>query len=316
MSTGGSKLAIYGAIVANTLIALSKFVASFFTGSSAMLAEGIHSLIDTGNGLLLLLGIKRSLKPADAEHPFGYGKEIYFWSFIVSILIFAMGGGFAIYEGVHALQDPHVVEDPTWNYIVLIAAIVFEGTSLIIALRTFNKSHETGSLIGNIIKSKDPANFAVIIEDTAAVTGLFIALVGVYLAKALENPYLDGCASLLIGVLLLVVATFLAHETKGLLLGESARPEILDDVEKILDSNENVKKWNFPKTMHFGPDSILLVIEVDLLDDLELLVAEDIVNKLRIEITEKVPQISQVFIQTINDPIRHITRLKTFNRKI
>ncbi len=144
---GNSNVGIYGAIAANALIAVSKFFASFFTGSSAMLAEGIHFLIDTGNGLLLLLGIKKAKKPTDQSHPFGYEKEIYFWSFIVSILIFALGGGFAIYEGIHALQDLQVIEDSTWNYYVLFAAIIFEGTSLIIALNNFTKSHDGGSLI-------------------------------------------------------------------------------------------------------------------------------------------------------------------------
>ena len=306
MSAGGSKIAIYGAIAANTLIAISKFVASFFTGSSAMLAEGIHSLIDTGNGLLLLLGIKKSKRVADEQHPFGYGKEIYFWSFVVSILIFALGGGFAIYEGVHALQDPHVIEDPTWNYIVLISAIVFEGTSLIIAVRSFNKSHTTGNILSRIVKSKDPANFAVIIEDTAAVIGLFIALIGVFLGKTLNNPYMDGGASLLIGVLLLVVATFLAKETKGLLLGESARPELLNSLKAILSEKKYIKDWSFPKTMHFGPDSVLVVIEVDLQDDMDLLAAEKAVEELRSEIQYKHPRITQIFIQTTNsliDPV-------------
>jgi len=297
---GESKLAIYGAIAANALIAVSKFIASFFTGSSAMLAEGIHSLIDTGNGLLLLLGLKKAKKPADHEHPFGYGKEIYFWSFVVSILIFALGGGFAIYEGIHALGDPSVIEDPTWNYWVLFAAIIFEGTSLIIALKTFKKSNPSGRLIPNIIKSKDPANFAVIIEDTAAVSGLIVALGGIFLSQQLNNPYLDGIASIIIGALLLVVATFLAHETKGLLLGESARPEIIEGIENIMANNSHVKKWNFPKTMHFGPDSILVVIEVDMLDDLDLLVAEKSVQTLRSQIKGKFPKIDQVFIQTTN----------------
>jgi len=297
---GESKLAIYGAIAANALIAVSKFIASFFTGSSAMLAEGIHSLIDTGNGLLLLLGLKKAKKPADHEHPFGYGKEIYFWSFVVSILIFALGGGFAIYEGIHTLGDPSVIEDPTWNYWVLFAAIIFEGTSLIIALKTFKKSNPSGRLIPNIIKSKDPANFAVIIEDTAAVSGLIVALGGIFLSQQLNNPYLDGIASIIIGALLLVVATFLAHETKGLLLGESARPEIIEGIENIMANNSHVKKWNFPKTMHFGPDSILVVIEVDMLDDLDLLVAEKSVQTLRSQIKGKFPKIDQVFIQTTN----------------
>lgn len=297
---GESKLAIYGAISANILIAASKFVASFFTGSSAMLAEGIHSLIDTGNGFLLLLGLKKSRKAADKSHPFGYGKEIYFWSFVVSILIFALGGGFAIYEGIHALQDPQVIEDPTWNYWVLIIAVIFEGTSLIIAIKTFKKSNPTGNLIANIIKSKDPANFAVIIEDTAAVTGLMIALIGIFLSQQLENPYLDGISSILIGVLLLVVATFLARETKGLLLGESASPEVIEGIQKILDNHSNVKKWNFPKTIHFGPDNILVVVEVDMYEDIDLVVAEKSVETIRSQIKGKFPKVSQVFIQTTN----------------
>ncbi len=301
MAAGGSKIAIYSAIGANILIAISKFIAAFFTGSSAMLAEGIHSLVDTGNGLLLLLGIKRSQQAPDKMHPFGYGKEVYFWSFVVSILVFSLGGGFALYEGIHALQDPTVIEDPTWNYVVLFAALVFEGTALYLSLKTFNKSRATsGNLISSIIRSKDAATFAVIIEDSAAVAGLAIALLGVFLSQQLQNPYLDGTASVLIGVLLLVVATFLARESKGLLLGESARPEVLASVEKILARNINVKDWSMPQSMHFGPDSILLIIEVDLRDDLYLEQAEKTMESLRLEIKKTNPQITQVYIQTTN----------------
>lgn len=301
MAAGGSNIAIYGAIGANTLIAISKFIAAFFTGSSAMLAEGIHSLVDTGNGLLLLLGIKRSKQEPDKMHPFGYGKEVYFWSFVVSILIFALGGGFAIYEGIHAVQDPHVIEDPTWNYVVLGAAILFEGTALFLALKTFNKSRShKRNLIKSIVHSKDAATFAVIIEDTAAVAGLSIALVGVFLSQQLQNPYLDGVASILIGCLLLVVATFLAKESKGLLLGESATPEIISEVEKIMKHNINVKEWSLPQTMHLGPNNILLVIEVDLQDDMQLSQAEKTMESLRIEIKHKQPKITQVYIQTTN----------------
>jgi cation diffusion facilitator family transporter len=300
MAAGGSNIAIYGAIGANLLIAISKFFASFFTGSSAMLAEGIHSLVDTGNGLLLLLGIKRSKQKPDRMHPFGYGKEVYFWSFVVSILIFALGGGFAIYEGVHALQDPHVIEDPTWNYWVLGAAIIFEGTALYLALKTFNKSraHKSKNLIRNIIKSKDAATFAVIIEDTAAVIGLTVALIGVYLSQVLENPYLDGAASVVIGVILLSVATFLAKESKGLLLGESAHDEVIAEVDEIICANEYVIASGLPQTMHFGPDKILLIVEIDLKDNLQLLQAEKIVEQLREEIMTKKPKIKEVYIQT------------------
>lgn len=307
---GNSKLAIYGAIGANILIAVSKFIASFFTGSSAMLAEGIHSLVDTGNGLLLLLGIKRSKQAPDKMHPFGYGKEVYFWSFVVSILIFSLGGGFALYEGIHALQDPHLVEDPTWNYVVLFSAMVFEGIALYLSLKAFNKSRAGSSnLISSIIRSKDAATFAVIIEDAAAVTGLAIALLGVFLSQELQNPYLDGGASVLIGILLLIVATFLATESKGLLLGESARPEVIASVEKIMKRNINVKDWAMPQTMHFGPDNILMVIEVDLADDLSLDQAEKTMESLRLEIKQKQPQISQVYIQTI-EKIEKITSTK------
>ncbi len=299
---GNSKIAIYGAIGANTLIAIGKFIAAFFTGSSAMLAEGIHSLVDTGNGLLLLLGIKRSKQEPDEMHPFGYGKEVYFWSFVVSILIFALGGGFAIYEGIHALQDPHIIEDPTWNYAVLIAAMLFEGTALFLALRAFNKSRATsGNIIKNIIQSKDAATFAVIIEDAAAVIGLSIALIGVFLSQQLQNPYLDGAASVSIGVLLLLVATFLAKESKGLLLGESANPHVIASVEKIMKEHPEVKDWALPQTMHFGPDSILLVIEIDLLDTMELMDAENTMEQLRVEIQLQQPSITQIYIQSANN---------------
>ncbi len=303
MAAGGSNIAIYGAIGANLLIAASKFIASFFTGSSAMLAEGIHSLVDTGNGLLLLLGIKRSKQRPDKLHPFGYGNEVYFWTFVVSILIFALGGGFAIYEGVHALQDPPVIEDPTWNYIVLAAAIVFEGTSLFIAIKTFNKSRaaQSRNLIKNIIRSKDATTFAVIIEDTAAVTGLIVALFGIFLSQFLENPLIDGVASIIIGAILLLVATFLARESKGLLLGESAHPEIIEEIDQIINSSKYIKASSLPQTMHFGPNKILLIVEVDLDDDLELLKAEKIVDDLRKEIKEKFPKIKEVYIQTTNN---------------
>ncbi len=294
---GKSKISIYGAIAANSLIAISKFLASFFTGSSAMLAEGIHSVIDTGNGLLLLLGIKRSQRAADEGHPFGHGKEIYFWSFVVSILIFSLGGGFAIYEGIHSLGDPEAIENPAWNYGVLIAAMLFEGASLVIAIRQFRKANPSGSLVSNIVKSKDPANFAVIIEDSAAVMGLLIALLGVFLSRQLQYPYLDGIASLLIGTLLLGVATFLARETKGLLLGESAKPEILQEIKEILIADEKVKQFALPKTMHFGPDNILILVEIEFQRNMDLSEAETRVIQLREKVNHKINKQTQVFVQ-------------------
>lgn len=299
MAAGGSNIAIYGAIIANTLIAVGKFLGAFFTGSSAMMAEGIHSLVDTGNGMLLLLGIKRSKQKPDKLHPFGYGKEVYFWSFVVSMLIFAVGGGFAIYEGIHALQEPKVIEDPTWSYIVLAAAIIFEGSALYVALKTFKKSRKKSvGLYSSIVRSKDSATFAVIIEDSAALIGLIIALLGIFLSQTLDNPYFDGGASVLIGLLLLAVSMFLARESKGLLLGESADEGVITSVENILEQDENVEKWNVPSTMHFGPNSILMTIELDLKDSLDMVTSQAVVASIRKKIKEVQPKVTRVFIHS------------------
>ncbi len=295
----GSNVAIYGAIGANILIATAKFIGASITGSSAMMAEGIHSLVDTGNGLLLLLGIKRSKQKPDKMHPFGYGKEVYFWSFVVSMLIFAVGGGFAIYEGIQALQNPSIADDPTINYIVLGAAMVFEGSALFIALKTFNKAR-TGSrnLIKNIVKSKDAATFAVIIEDSAALVGLTIALLGVFLSQQLQNPYMDGIASVIIGLVLLLVAIFLARESKGLLLGESANEDVLASVDEILKNNDLVDTWNLPQTMHFGPDHIFMAVEIDLVGGLDHDDAEKTLEELRNQIKQKQPMINRIYFHT------------------
>lgn len=307
---GDSKVAIYGAIAANILIAISKFIASIFTGSSAMLAEGIHSLVDTGDGLLLLLGTKKAKKKPDKEHPFGYGKEVYFWSFVVSILIFALGGGFAIYEGIHSLKDPEMIKEPTWNYVVLGLAIIFEGTSLYISLREFRKEKSnSGHLLKSIIRSKDATTIAVIIEDSAAVTGLIIALTGIFLSLKLQNPYLDGVASILIGTLLLVVATFLARETKGLLVGESMRPDVMSDIEEVLESFQEVEDWNFPRSMHFGPKRILLILDLSLKNELSLKEVKKTTANIKRALKEKQPKFTQIYIQ-INDEAGTNTPLK------
>lgn len=310
---GKSKTTIYIAIAANVLIACSKFVASFFTGSTAMLAEGIHSLIDTVNDLLLLLGIRRSGRPADRAHPFGYGREIYFWSFIVSLLMFALGGGFAIYEGIRSLSDPKIIADPVWNYGVLLAAMLFEGTSLIVAFRNFRKIHPNGSILSNIIKSKDPASFTVMVEDSVAVTGLIIALVGVFLSTKLKIPYFDGGASIVIGLLLFGVAIFLARETKGLLIGETANPEILEKIETVLKDRREVADSLFPKTLHLGPESILVVIELNLTDDLKLASARKILTEIRKKIINECPRVTYVFFHGMEDTDKDKSTIKKIN---
>ena len=210
-----SKTTIFAALGANLAIAVSKFIAAAFTGSSAMLSEGIHSIVDTGNQGLLLLGLHRSRKPADAVRPFGYGKELYFWTLIVAILIFAIGGGMSFYEGIAHLRHPRPISDPSWNYAVLGAAIVFEGFSWTVALRELLANRGEKSIWNAIHTSKDPTLFTVLLEDSAALLGLIVALAGIYLGHRLGNPYLDGSASIVIGVILAVVAVFLGLREQG-----------------------------------------------------------------------------------------------------
>ncbi|MFM1930775.1 MAG: hypothetical protein RL226_78 [Bacteroidota bacterium] len=296
---GNSKIAIYGAIGANLGIAAMKFVASFFTGSAAMLSEGIHSTVDSFNGVLLLYGIKRSKREPDEKHPFGYGKEVYFWSFIVAMFIFALGGGMAIYEGIMHIVHPHATDDTMliWNYGVLIGAILLESVSFFLAFREFRKSIQGRGIVESLRASKDAATFAVLLEDTAALVGLVVALVGVTLSDLLNMPEIDGVTSIAIGLILCFVAFFLARETKGLLVGESATDIDLDGVRRILECNENIVQYNGLKTMHLGPDTVLLAIEADFSDDLSIHAVEAEIVAIEKKIKEQIPHISKIYIE-------------------
>src|SRR3569832_1128084 len=210
-----SKIAIVAAVIGNVCIAVSKFIAAFVTGSSAMLSEGFLSLVDTGNGLLMWLGLHRAARPPDAEHPFGYGRELYFWSLFVAISIFALGGGMSIYEGVTHLQHPEAIKNPAWNYGVLAVALVFESASWYFGWRAFRKIKRRCGILQTIHASKDPSSITVLLEDSAAIVGLLIALVGTQLAQHFEAPLFDGAASIVIGLLLGLVALLLGYETKG-----------------------------------------------------------------------------------------------------
>ena len=223
MAAHASKIVIYAALAGNLLIAVTKFVASLYTGSSAMLSEAIHSLVDSGNQGLLLYGIKKSQRPADDRHPFGYGMELYFWAFVVAILIFAVGAGVSIYEGVLKILEPHPIQNPMINYIVLGAAMVFEGAAWTLALKEFRATKGSKGWIATVRDSKDPTLFTVLFEDSAAMAGLIVALIGIWLSQALEMPWLDGAASVLIGCILAGTAALLAYECKGLLIGERRR---------------------------------------------------------------------------------------------
>jgi len=301
MAAGGSKVAIYGAIIANFSIAIMKFVAASFTASSAMLSEGIHSLIDTSNGMLLLLGIKKSKKKPNDKHPFGHGKEVYFWSFVVAIFIFSLGGGIAIYEGIQHLLHPAEVnpEHVKWSYGVLIFAILFEGISLYIAYRLFRKTYPEARLM-RLSESKDAASFAILLEDSAAVLGLIIALIGVFLTDYTGNAKFDAGASIVIGVLLTGVAYFLARETKGLLIGESVLPKDMEGIKDVLNGYKEIEQYGNIHTMHLSPDEILLAMDVNFVDDLRVGELEGIVAEIKGKIREQNPFFKFIFIEADN----------------
>ena len=302
MAAGGSKLTIIASMLANLGIAVMKFIASVFTGSSAMLSEGIHSLIDTVNGILLLWGIKRSKKKPDKMHPFGHGMEIYFWSFVVSIFVFSLGGGVALYEGIKHLTRQHEAIDTSlkmkyWNYAVLIGSLIFEGASLWIGWREFRKSYPKG-YIKAMSKSKDAATIAVIIENGAAVLGLLIALIGVSLTYYFHNPVFDAWASIFIGILLSAVALFMAIETKRLLIGESAVESEVKAIENALKKYPQLEGFGNIRTMHLAPDEILLGANINFKDDLSVSQIEPVIKEIKDRIVEDNPKVKYIFIET------------------
>ncbi|MCB0107385.1 MAG: cation transporter [Caldilineaceae bacterium] len=290
-------IAVYGAIGANLLVAITKFVAAFFSGSSSMLSEGIHSVVDTGNQLLLLLGIRRARKPSDKQHPFGYGQELYFWSLIVAILLFGLGGGMSVYEGVTHLTHPSALEDPLWNYVVLGLAFLFEGTSFTIAFRELRAERRDESIWQAIRNSKDPTTFVVVFEDSAALLGLVTAFIGVFLSHRLSNPRLDGVASLIIGLLLATVAVLLAYESRGLLLGESFDPEKVEEIRQLVEADEQVVRAGRPLTMHLGPEDVLLNLDVQFRTDLSNRELAATVDRLEKTIRQRYAEVKRIFIE-------------------
>lgn len=293
-----SNLTIYAALAANIGIAIIKFIAAAFTGSSAMLSEGIHSTVDSGNQLLLLLGINRSKRPADKIHPFGHGKELYFWTLIVAILLFSLGGGISFYEGIHHIQHPEPLEDPLWNYIVLGIAFIFESISLSIAIREFNKVKGNKGFWKELRLSKDPTKFAVLFEDMAADTGLIIAFLGVLLSHIFHNPVFDGIASIIIGLVLAFMAVIMVIESKNLLVGESARYRIVDGINELVKNDPGVHRLNYyPKTMQLSPNEILLALDVHFNKDLDMKQLARAISRLEENIQKEYPQVKKIFIE-------------------
>ena len=268
MSSRASKRVIYAALVGNLLVALTKFVAAAFTGSSAMASEAVHSLVDTGNEVLLLYGLQRATRPPDEQHPLGHGRELYFWSFVVTILIFALGAGVSLYQGIRHIAAPEPMSYVLVNYVVLALALVFELGSWSVAVREFRVAKGRRGYYETVRQSKDPTMFMVLFEDTAAVIGLVIALAGIAASHVFERPALDGAASVGIGLLLAVVAMFLARESKGLLIGESAASEVVASIRAIALAHPGVERAMSLFTVHLGPDQIVAAIAADFKDSL------------------------------------------------
>lgn len=296
---GESKVAVVGAVLANVAIAISKFIVAGITGSSSMLSEAIHSTVDTGDGLLLLLGQHRSKKPPDDKHPYGYGLELYFWTFVVALIIFGLGGGMSIYEGILHIRQPEPLADPTWNYIVLGIAFVFESISMSIASRQLfvQRRRERRSLWRIIRTTKDPQVVAVFLEDSAALMGLVVAFLGVFLSHRLGLPQLDGVASILIGLLLCSVALLLAREAKGLMVGEAADPRTQRRIRELVEGDPAVERMGPALTLQLSPEEVLLNLQVDFQDELSGRELEQAIERLERKIRAEKPEVRRIFIE-------------------
>ena len=290
-------IVLYGALAANLGIGVAKFVAAGITGSSSMLTEGVHSCVDSGNQILLLYGQHRAKRPPDAVHPFGYGRELYFWAFVVAILIFAVGAGVSVYEGYLHIVEPEELTDPLVNYIVLAIATALEGSSWFLAMREFAKSKGDTGWWRAIRQSKDPAGFIVLFEDSAALAGLAIAAIGVWASHAFADPRIDGIASIIIGLILGLVAILLAREAKGLLIGERANPRVVETVRGIVAAHPAVTAVNHVRTIHTAPDAIFVAVSADFDDHLTMGAGETIIEEMEDQLRAAVPTLSSIYIR-------------------
>jgi cation diffusion facilitator family transporter len=290
-------IVLYGALTANVGIAIAKFVAAGISGSSSMLTEGVHSLVDSGNQILLLYGQNRAKKPPDRNHPFGYGRELYFWAFVVAILIFAIGAGVSIFEGIAHILEPEPLGDATINYVVLVVAAALEGTSWTIAVKEFNaKRHGTGWWKA-LRRSKDPAGFIVLFEDSAALIGLAIAAAGVWTSHRWGDPRIDGVASIAIGIVLAAVAMLLAREAKGLIIGESADPHLIVRLREAMEKRSEITAVNHVRTIHTAPDAVFVAISADFVDGLSMGEGERLIEDMEQELKAISSDITSIYIR-------------------
>jgi cation diffusion facilitator family transporter len=308
-STGNESIAaIFAAIIGNLLIAVTKFTASYITGSSAMLSEGIHSVVDTGNGLMMLLGVRNSRKPPDEEHPFGHGRELYFWSLVVAFSIFGIGGGVSVYEGITHILHPEQITNPVWNYAVLGLSFVFEGISWVFGWRAFSKTRRGRPLFKAMHLSKDPTSFTVVLEDSTALVGLVIAFFGVLLGHELGIACFDGGASVLIGLLLGLVALFLGAESRSLLIGEAVDKETLHGIREIAESEPQVEKALKILTIYLGPDEVAATLELQFKKDIKAGELRKAIRRIERAIMEKYPRIKRVYYEAESLSEREISR--------
>ena len=297
MSSSNSRLVVYAALAGNLAIAIAKFVAASFSGSSAMLSEGVHSLVDTVNELLLLYGMHRAARPPDAVHPFGHGRELYFWSFIVALLVFALGAGVSLFEGVGHLRHPEPISSPLINYIVLGVSMLFEGGSWAIALREFRVAKGSMGYFEAFRQSKDPSTFTVLLEDSAALLGLLIALAGVVCAQVFDLPELDGAASIGIAVVLAIAAGLLARESKGLLIGEPAHPRLRESLLEIAANDPGVGHVNGVLTVQMGPHTVVAALSAEFEDRLTTPQIEQCINRIEKAVKSRHADVTSLFIK-------------------
>lgn len=297
MASHESRLAIYTSIGANLVIATVKFAAAVLSHSSAMLAEGIHSLVDACDGSLLLLGRQRSRRPPDELHPFGHGKELYFWTLVVALAFFAIGGGVSVYEGVLRILHPEPLRDPTWSYIVLGVALLVDGTSFIVAFRQFREQTAGAPIWRAIRESKDPSVFTVLLEDSTDLTGIALAFLGIFLGHTLGNVYLDGIATIGIGLVLATVALLLVRESKALLIGEGAQSSVLARIRGIVTRDPAVRAVRRPLTMYFGPDDVLLVLGIEFAPSLSAEQVARAIDRLERSIRGEIPIVKHIYIE-------------------
>ncbi len=306
-SANASKLVIYAALFGNAAIAVGKFVVAGLTGSSVMFSEGVHSLVDTGNQALLLLGLRRAARPPDAEFPFGHGKEIYFWSFVVAVSIFALGASVALYEGVQRLRDPHPLENVGFSYAILSFALLVESVAWFLAFREFNKVRGERGFLDAIRRGKDPTLFVVLFEDSAALLGLLVALLGTALTVYTGAIWIDALASIAIGLILAGTALWLARETMSLLIGESASPEVIAEIRETTRAVVGVLRVNEVLTLHMGPDFLLVNLSVKFEERLDASTLEDAIERIDAGIKARCPEVKRVFVEVEGLKTQHPT---------